>query len=159
MVQKDKLLDDELFEEYKQVFYSYLEKKGLNRTAERFAILKEVYLTDGHFNVELLDKQLIRKKYHISRATFYHTLDLLQDCHLVQKHQFDNGAAVYERIYDTRPHDHLLLTDGRVIEFSDSRIEEIVASLEAQYGVRVIHRSVTLYAKPLKDKDDSSDSR
>ena len=51
MVQKDKLLDDELFEEYKQLFFAYLEKRELNKTAERFAILREVYEIKGHFNV------------------------------------------------------------------------------------------------------------
>ena len=95
----------------------------------------------------MLYNQLMHEKYHISLSTFYHTLELLQDCHLVQKHQFDNGPAMYERIFDNHPHDHLMLSDGSVIEFSDSRMEEMIASVEEKYGVKIIHRSVTLYAK------------
>ena len=67
------------------------------------------------------------KKYRVSRATLYNTIELLLKCSLVRKHQFtqDNQAS-YEKCYFNKQHDHLILIDsGEVIEFCDPRIETI----------------------------------
>ena len=41
-------------EEVKSIFTSYLERKELRKTSERYAILEEIYAYLGHFDVEQL---------------------------------------------------------------------------------------------------------
>ncbi len=148
---KDPVLEDPVFEEFKQLFFSYLDHNKKNHTSERFAIMKEVFQIEGHFNVETLYNRLKQKKYHVSLTTFYNTLELLQECGLICRHQFGDRSSEFERIYKMPPHDHILVSDsGDMIEFSDPRLDDIISTLEEKYHIRVHHRSMMVYA----EKDD-----
>ena len=81
----------------KKLFIDYLVRRKLRKTPERFAILKEIYSTNGHFDIDSLYNQMKDNKYRVSRATLYNTIDLLLDCWLVIKHQFGHNCAQYER--------------------------------------------------------------
>ena len=90
---------------------------------------------------------MIKKKYRVSRATLYNTIELLLECHLVRKHQFGSNLAHYEKSYFDRQHDHIILTDtGDVIEFCDPRIQNIKESIESIFNVKVDKHSLYLYA-------------
>lgn len=130
----------------KQIFSAYMVQRGHRKTDERFAVLKEIYSVEGHFDVETLYAAMKNKKYQISRATLYNTIELLLDCKLIRKHQFGKNLAQFEKCFENRQHDHLICTlCGTVMEFCDPRIQNIKSSVSETMNFHIQHHSLNLY--------------
>ena len=140
------------FEEYVQCFYAFLDVRKLKHSAERNAILRAIFDFDKHFTVEVLQSRLQERKCHVSRSTLYATLGLLVDAGLVCKHHLPLQAAVqYEKFYRADAHNHICMEESEeMIEFYDSRVEEIKKEIAEKYKIDVINHVFTIYCKKKK---------
>lgn len=139
----------------KEVLKQYLRDKGFRNTPERYTILEEIYKLDHHFNVDDLYLIMMKKKYHVSKATIYNTIEIFLDAGLIRKHQFGEKtltSSSYEKSYFDKQHDHLVIykKDGdkeieEIIEFCDPRIQGIKEAIEDAFGVNIESHSLYLY--------------
>ncbi len=129
------------------MFTDYLRRYKLRRTAERYAVLEEIYTCGGHVEAETLFQEL-KKRYRVSRATVYNTLELLLECGLILRHRFEKGPAQYEKAYNVPFHGHLVCSDcEKVEEFTDSRLNDLIAVAGETFRFAVEHWNLYLYGR------------
>ncbi len=139
----------------KEVLRQYLQERGLRNTPERYTILEEIYELEHHFNVDDLYLIMMQKKYHVSKATIYNTIEIFLDAGLIRKHQFGEKtltSSSYEKSYFDKQHDHLVIYKkdsgkeiAEIIEFCDPRIQGIKESIEQAFNVQIDSHSLYFY--------------
>lgn len=136
----------DLLEEVRERLEGFLAEGGHRKTPERFAVLEEIYMAGGHFDVDTLLDRMKQRGAKVSRATLYNTIELFLEAGLVRKHRFGEQSQ-YEPGYPARQHDHIILDSGEVLEFCDPRIQQIKATLEDHFGIEILHHALHIYAR------------
>jgi Fur family ferric uptake transcriptional regulator len=131
--------------------------KGLRMTGQRRVIARVLSDSQDHPDAEELHRRAAEIDPHISIATVYRTVRLLEESGILERHDFRDGRSRYEEMPDEH-HDHLIdVQTGRVIEFHNDQIEELQRLVAEKLGYKLVDHRLELYGVPLDgaDKDVS----
>lgn len=129
-----------------------LRRAGLKVTMPRLKVLEVLEQAEPHhLSAEDVYKQLLRVDESISITTIYRVLTQFEQSGIVERHNFDDGHAVYELASETH-HDHMVDVDsGAVTEFVNERIEDLQREIAADHGYELVHHEMVLYVRKAKD--------
>ncbi|MDO9709841.1 Fur family transcriptional regulator [Paracraurococcus lichenis] len=125
--------------------------RGLKMTGQRRLIARVISESADHPDVEELYRRAHERDSHISIATVYRTVRLLEEKGILERHDFGGGRARYEPT-EHGPHHHLIDVDtGKVIEFSDARHEALAKEIAARLGFDLVDHRLELFGRRFPD--------
>jgi Fur family ferric uptake transcriptional regulator len=129
-----------------------LRRAGLKVTMPRLKVLEVLEQAEPHhLSAEDVYKRLLRVDESISITTIYRVLTQFEQSGIVERHNFDDGHAVYELASETH-HDHMVdLDSGSVTEFVNERIEDLQREIAAEHGYELVHHEMVLYVRKVRD--------
>ncbi|MCK5228489.1 MAG: transcriptional repressor, partial [Desulfobulbaceae bacterium] len=123
-----------------------LKKNHMRYTPEREQIIREIFSTHDHFDVESLYLRMRQKGLTISKASIYRIIPLLVDAELISEVYYEDGHMHYEHIFGHEHHCHMRCTGCRRIEeFTDPRLHLIEQELGERFGFQVKGHNMEVY--------------
>lgn len=143
MIMDEKISNE--FAEETQIFYEYIEKFGLRKTAQRDLIMGIFLRTHDHLSSEDLYWLVHKEDKDVGQTTVYRTLKLLTEAGLAREVRLGDGRTYYEHHHNHDHHDHLICTDcGNVIEFFSAEIEALQDEMAEKFKFKPTHHSLRI---------------
>lgn len=125
-----------------------LKSAGLKVTLPRLRVLEVMERAEPHhLSAEDVYRRLIETDETIGLATVYRVLTQFETAGILERHNFDDGHAVYELADDTH-HDHMVDVDsGTVTEFVNDRIEALQREIAEEHDCELVDHQLVLYVR------------
>lgn len=128
-------------------------------TEQRRTIARVLSSSTDHPDVEELHRRASAVDSKISIATVYRTVRLFGDSGILARHDFGDGRARYEMAPEEH-HDHLIdVRTGKIIEFTDDRIEKLQREVAERLGFRLVDHRLELYGVPLAAEKTAAEKK
>lgn len=129
-----------------QEFRRYLGEHNLPATHQRLAVAETVFSAEEHLSAEEVAGRVAKRGVPVGTATIYRTLDLLVRAGLAKEHDFSEGFKRYEPLAPGQAHEHCICSScGKVTEFSNDRLERLIALLAEEVEFRPHHHRLEIY--------------
>src|SRR5207244_10150587 len=113
---------------------------------QRRAVAEAVCCAGEHLSAEDVGRRVAKRGVAVGTATIYRTLDLLVRAGLAKEHEFGEGFKRYEPLAAGQVHEHCICSScGRVTEFSNDRLERMIALLAEEVEFRPDHHRLEIY--------------
>lgn len=136
----------------REKFKQLLKSEGLKVTTQRLEVLEAIAShPEEHLTAEEIFELVKVDCPAIGLATVYRTIQLLNELHLIDRINFDDGFVRYEMGAVSEPekkhhHHHLIcMKCGKVISFQDDLLEELEGKITDTTGFRIVNHEVKLY--------------
>jgi|TARA_Y100000294_G_scaffold54582_1_gene51525 Fe2+ or Zn2+ uptake regulation protein len=134
-----------------QILKEVLQKEGLRFTRQRLAVWTEIGISRKHRDADDIYISIRSKGVKVSRATVYRTIDVLVKNKLVRKLNVGDGKNRFESKIDEEHHDHMIcLETGNIIEFYNSRLEQLQEKIALDNGYELVRHVHQLFVRPIK---------
>lgn len=130
----------------RDIFFSYVTKRGLRNTRQREEILNAFLSADRHITVDDLYNTLKKRNQGIGYATVHRNLKLMSECGLADEIKIGSNKTKYEQRYGHEHHDHLICVRcGRFTEVHDKQIERLQDRLAEANGFMPQRHKLEIY--------------
>jgi len=134
-----------------QILKEVLQKEGLRFTRQRLAVWTEIGNSREHRDADDIYISIRSKGVKVSRATVYRTIAVLVKNKLVRKLDVGDGKNRFESKIDEEHHDHMIcLETGNIIEFYNSRLEQLQEKIALDNGYELVRHVHQLFVRPIK---------
>ncbi len=136
-----------------------LVEAGLKMTGQRRVIARVLSEATDHPDVEELYRRASAIDPHVSIATVYRTVRLLEEKGILERRDFGEGRARYDPT-DRGHHHHLIDVDsGKVIEFSDEAFERVAREIAERLGFTLVSQRLELFGRRIAAASDTAGPR
>ena len=115
--------------------------KGHKLTPQRRATLDVILQNEGkHMSAEEVYLEVKKLCPEIGLATVYRTMLLLEEMHVLQRHNFDDGRNRYELNHPEEDHHHhhlICKSCGKVMEVEEDLLEDLELKIQEKYKFQV----------------------
>jgi Fur family ferric uptake transcriptional regulator len=127
-------------------FRRYLSDRNLPATQQRLVVASVVLDAADHVSAEDVTRRVEKRGVSVGLATVYRTLDLLVASGLVQQRDFGEGFRRFEPATPGEAHEHCICSAcGQVMEFSNDRLERMIALLAEEAQFRPHHHRLEVF--------------
>ena len=127
-----------------QVFRRYCTKKKMRYTSERQMIIKEIYSSNGHFNIDHLFSQIRKKnpRSRMAKTSIYRSVPYFLDAGLLRESIAHSGHVIYERTLGRFDHDHFRCVGcERIVEFYSSELQQAQKKICEKEKFKILWRT------------------
>jgi Fur family ferric uptake transcriptional regulator len=122
-------------------------ERGLKMTGQRRVIARVLSEAEDHPDVEELYRRASALDQHISIATVYRTVRLLEEKGILERRDFGGGRARYEPT-EHGHHYHLIdVETGKVIEFEDAEHQRMMRAIAERLGFDLVSLRLELFGR------------
>lgn len=116
-----------------------LKEEGYRMTKPRRAVLEVLAANSVHLTPEDLYRQARQRYRKLGLVTVYRTLAILEGLGLIQRVHVDSGCHSFAAVRLDRGHHHQLICRacGRVEEFPDCALDDVMQTLQARTGFAI----------------------
>lgn len=110
-----------------RIMEEHIVEQGMRKTPERRAILETMLRMNGHHSADEV-LEMMPEDFHVSRATVYATLKLLDELGLVFSHSI-RGVTLYETAFRRPAHHHYICRGcNKIWDFQNEEVEKAAAT-------------------------------
>ncbi|MFW6081075.1 MAG: transcriptional repressor [Desulfosalsimonas sp.] len=127
-------------------FESLFRQEQIDFLEQRLKVLDAFLQTEQHVSVRQLQSVLKKQGQGFELDFIEETLELMCRYGFAQKNRFKNGDPLYEHRHLGQHHDHMICTKcGQIIEFEDSRLENLQLEIARGYGFHMLQHKMEIY--------------
>ena len=129
-----------------EAFRGYLSDHNQPATQQRLAVAEAVFFADAHLSAEEVARRVARRGVRVGTATVYRALELLVQSGLAIERDFGEGFKRFEPQAPGQTHEHCICSScGKVIEFSNDRLERMIGLLAEEVAFRPQHHRLEVF--------------
>ncbi|MFW6052575.1 MAG: transcriptional repressor [Desulfosalsimonas sp.] len=127
-------------------FEALFRQEQIDSLDQRIAVLDAFLQTEQHVTPQHLQSVLEKQGSSLDLDFIEETLELMCRYGFARKNRFKNGDLLYEHRHLGDHHDHMICTKcGSIIEFEDSRLEDLQIEVARSYGFHMLQHRMEIY--------------